>query len=408
MTVLQKLLKYPHAAVFDTRPHDAVVFRLRHSDQCLWSVADEVMTVSNGSSSFTYQLQNLTVGQLASALTGDGFEVSNISSEFLSLSATVLVEGSGDQLSNDKPTGFTSLLYALFGGYAREIREARYQGGEAIKQMVIPNSEGEWLDLWGNLYNHKRKQNQSDASYAPEIPREAFRIRVNALAIEQAIFDATGKHVIIEEPWGSMFRLDDSQLSGAHKFYNGETVGYHLIRPLSLNPIDFSDVIPVITRNKAAGVIILPAEVRPSSFVDATVDGTVWMGIQNQYATLIRSADEGGLSDSLVLSGAGYTRNYLAAISSFSTHVNSRRIGWADGGWDDRPWLSFVFEDSCPVSAVMQTYQINGYTWIDAGVWGGFTWEGEATDAVSLIIGGETEMVVTSFGIDSLEIRQDE
>ena len=324
MTVLQRLLKYPHRAVFDTAPLGELALRVRHPNGFTWAVADELLTVTTGAQTLTFNLASRTVGQLASELQVAGFEVADMGADFAGLSASVLVEGRGSQAESngDQIKGFTNPLHALFGAFAVELREARRQVGEALKQMVITTAEGEWLDLWGTLYDVPRPAGFTDAEYQPEIPREAFRIRVNALAIEQAILDATGKSVQIEEPWGSMFRLDESALSGDQKFYNGESVGYHLIRPVSKVSIDWSDVLLVIERNRAAGVIVLPPEMRSSQLLDASIDGTIWSCGLSLYGAYIPIWTDNRL-DYLLLSDEEITRNWPVMISQLISSSNA-------------------------------------------------------------------------------------
>lgn len=324
-TVLQHLLKYPHPAVFDKGAHAEPVLRVRRqAGLTTWQVTDEQLTISSGNLSFTYDLSTLTVGTLSAALQQDGFEVSDFNPDFAGLSATVLVEGRGgeDVSSGDRLAGFTNPLWSLYAAYAREVRAAGHQVQQALRQMVITQAEGEWLDLWGTLYNTPRNPDEEDQGYAPRIPQEAFRIRVNALAIEQAILDATGKDVRIEEPWGSMFRLDESALSGSQKFYDGEHVGYHLIRPVSKVSVDWADVLPVIERNRAAGVIVLDPETRLSSGVDGRLDGTVWLGIRSDFGVLVQIWVDNRL-DYMVLSGEEITRNWDVMISNVITMANN-------------------------------------------------------------------------------------
>ena len=80
---------------------------------------------------------------LAAQLVTDGFTVESLSSQFLGLSAVVLVEGSGDQgqSNGDHITGFTSLLWVLLSGYADEVLGAREQVRQALLQMVIGTAE---------------------------------------------------------------------------------------------------------------------------------------------------------------------------------------------------------------------------------------------------------------------------
>lgn len=258
-TVLQKLLKYPHSAVFDVEPGASLALRVRHADGARWSIADEVLTVTVGETDWTYQLGELTIGELAAALTADGFEVPTLSAEWSSRSALVLAEGSGDQgVSNgDHIYAFTTILWALMTGYAGEVRTAAYQVVQALRQMVLTQAELEWLDLWGALYGVPRLQHEMDADYAPRIEKEAFRIRVSVGGIEQAILDATGWDVRIDEPWKEIFTLDQSLLSGPDRFYDGSRYGYHLIRPVTRDIVDWQRVMAVIDRNRAAGIFVV-------------------------------------------------------------------------------------------------------------------------------------------------------
>lgn len=255
-TALQRLLKYPHAAVFDTGPDAELALRVRHPAGATWAVADETLTVSAGGESSTYDLASHTVGSLAAALQDDGYEVAYLSPTFSPRGASVLVEGAGDQLESngDHLEAFKSPMWMLFGGYAREIREAEYQAHQALRQMVITQAEGEWLDLWGMLYAEARLPGEQDADYSVRIPKEAFRIRVNRFAIEQAIKDRTGYDVEIREPWRRMFTLDVSQLSGDHHFPDERFYSYFVIHPVARSSIDWSTVLPVIHRNRAAGI----------------------------------------------------------------------------------------------------------------------------------------------------------
>lgn len=327
MTALQRLIKHPHPAVFDASPDAEVALRLRHPSGASWSVADEVLVASAGGVEHRYALGAMTVANLASRLRADGFEVADVSPAFAGLQAAVLVEGSGAQAQSngDRVTGFTSLMWSLFGGYARELRTAKTQVGEALRQMVIPQAEGEWLDVWGSLYDQPRLPGERDEDYAPRIPREAFRVRLNARAIEKAIWEATGKDVRIEEPWSAMFRLDESALSGAQAFYDGARVGYHLIRPVSSTSIDWTDVLAVIDRNKTAGVIVLPPEIRVTRLIDARLNGSCAFGITSDTGSLIPVWTDSRL-DYMVLSDEELVVNYGVTLSNVNIFSNAEGL----------------------------------------------------------------------------------
>ena len=334
MTIFKRLTSYPHAAVFNKAPAQEVVFRLRHPDGASWVVADAVMVARGGIAETTYDLASTTVAGLAAQLESDDFVVSGLSPEFSALSALVLVEGTGDEgLSNgDQVFGYTSLMWALMGGYGVVLREASAQIVQALRQMVITQAEGEWLDLWGTLYNEGRRQGESDASYAPRIPKEAFRLRESPIGIEEAVKDATGKTIRIEEPWGDIFRLDHSLLSGPDKFQDGTRVGYYLIQPTSTTPLDWSDVMPVIDRNRAAGVVVLPPFSRNRFGVDATDNGVVHASITSIHTRKTLYEDRTLLDYSLIEDIP--ILNYKARHRQEIRHVS----GYAVTGWPDLPW----------------------------------------------------------------------
>lgn len=280
-TMLQRLLRHPHAAVFDKSPDTLMAFALRHTNGAQWTVADRVLTVTNGNNPATKQaidLNGKTLADVRTNLIALGYYVPPQPRP--TASAMALVEGSGDQANtNGDLLGlYTSLLWSILGGYAGELNAADYQRVQALKQMVITQAEDEWLDLWGTLYATPRKVGESDASLAARIPQEAFRLRGNAHAIELAVFAETGKLIKVEEPWMDIFVLDESTLSGISKFYDGETIGYHLIRPTSESIIDWNDVLPVIERNKAAGVLVLTPKVGSVLSLSAEYSGQYWLG----------------------------------------------------------------------------------------------------------------------------------
>lgn len=323
ITALQNLLKYPHAAVFDKSPAQELALRVRHHEGVGWVIADEVLTLTVGDDVRQYDLAQYTFGSLAQRLEQDGFEVPTLAGHWGGRSALAAVEGRGHQYESngDHIYAFTSLLWAMMSGYAAEVRLQRRAVVEALRQMVMTQAEGEWLELWGSLYGVVRLPGELDSDYAARIPKEAFRIRVNALAIENAIKEYTGKDVAIEEPWGSMFRLDVSALSGAHRFYDGSNVGYHILRPVSRDSIEWEDVLAVIERNRAAGVVVLPPEVRLSGAVDASIDGAMWFGTAQSRAEFVPFVRDNRL-DYLVLSGEEIARNWPVMISQVMTFAN--------------------------------------------------------------------------------------
>lgn len=308
LTTLQRLLRYPHAAVFDKDPQSALVLRVRHSSGCVWRVAAGVMTVTVGSSApLTYNLSAMTVGSLKAALVADGLQVVDVTDRHDATSALALVEGGGstsDQFdgvwpipgdqyvsNGDHVYVFTSLLLALLSTYSRELDAAAEQVRQALLQMVIATAEGEWLDLWGTIYGVPRLEGETDAQLRLRIPREAFRLRVNPRAIELAVKDLTGKTITIAEPWVSIFTLDQSELSGGDNIQDGELVGPFLIRPQSVGAIDWSDVLPIIERNRPAGVLMLPPQVLYRGGAELGSSPTVGTSVRRRHVAFVRLED---------------------------------------------------------------------------------------------------------------------
>ena len=340
-TTLQRLLEHPHRAVFEKSPGDELVFRLSHANGVAWSIAEGVMVVRAGALERSYNLRSTTVMGLIAALRTDGFTVAHTSSRFDGYSALVLTEGEGNHLESngDHVTAFTSLLWVLFTAYSGEVNEAQRQIGQALLQMVIGTAEGEWLDLWGSLYSVGRLSGETDAAYRARIPQEAFRIRVNALAIELAILQLTGKAVRILEPWSSVFRLDMSALSGGDRFQDGARVGPFYIQPYSESPIDWSDVLPIIERNRPAGVLVLPPKSRIGTSIAVPGDYTAELGIRRRH-TGVAVIEDMALLDfsdiedvSVVNDPFKHRRRVLNGILVEYTGQYFNEIPWRDETW---------------------------------------------------------------------------
>jgi hypothetical protein len=262
-TTLQRLLKYPHTAVFDTSPDAAIAMRLQHPSGASWVVVDEILTATAIGVSHTYDLTQFTLATLATALTADGFDVVYLSSDFADFGASVLVDGSGNQgdSNGDHLTAFTSPLWAILGGYARELRAADDARGQALRQMIIGQAEDFWLDYWADLFGIPRNPGEEDSDLQIRLPAEVMRKRVNGLAIEQTVKDLTGQDVWIDEPWKRRFTLDSSALSGGDHFSDGQYYAYHVIQPVGNIGTDWTGIKEIVERNKAAGVIVYDSRV---------------------------------------------------------------------------------------------------------------------------------------------------
>ncbi|EPT1451939.1 hypothetical protein ACVOZ6_003527 [Escherichia coli] len=158
---------------------------------------------------------------------------------------------------------------------------------------------------------------EDDTKYRIEIPREAFRLRVNSYAIEQTVKELTNYEITLEEPWRDVFRLDQSALSGTNKFYNYNDVGYFIVQPVTYVGADWDVVMPIIERNLAAGVVALKPRNSGRYWVNDPLDGTIWWQEWTMWATFVQTDTMPRMDKNLVLSGGyDFQYNYSVAITS--------------------------------------------------------------------------------------------
>lgn len=152
------------------------------------------------------------------------------------------------------------VLLGFLAAYAQALEAAAVDVPLALEQATLATADGDWLDYWGMQFGVYRPEGMNDAAYLARIVGETTRPRANRFAIENAASDALGVEVMIDEPWRRIFTLDWSALSGNHKLKDGQTIGCNLIRPVALVPIDWTGVPEIVERNRATGVISLPAQ----------------------------------------------------------------------------------------------------------------------------------------------------
>ena len=230
MRLTQKLLRLLHR-VFDPDPERFLALRISHSAGLTWSVSDAVLATAvpgGAGQALSIDLTAYTIRQLIDFISQQpGYSViSTASSEQMSLGARTLIDGEGDiALSNgDHLYAYTSLLWAFLEPTAVELRRARAQIPEAIKQLSIDTAEEDWLDELGNLYGVPRQLGENDASYGPRIIAEVVRPRSNNVAIEKALLYYTGQATKVTDVviYGDIFPLYDGTIH-RNSLYNYQT-----------------------------------------------------------------------------------------------------------------------------------------------------------------------------------------
>lgn len=258
--MLDRLLLSLYSAL-DRAPNARTALRVQHPDGFRWNIERRVLTAETEAGALlgVIELQPLSISALASRLAGLGCSVAYLDADIAARSAGTLLRGSGaqSQSNGDALQAYDSLLWSVFDAYAVELEQARDSVDSALAQLYLSSAEGEWLDLWGEFFALPRN-GMDDVRYRKHLIDETLRQRVNGVAIEQAIADVTGKRVSLREPWREMFVLGASAMDGDHRMHDGRFYTYHVIQPVTTTPIDWSDVLPVIDRNRAAGTQVAP------------------------------------------------------------------------------------------------------------------------------------------------------
>ena len=346
--MLERLLRSLYSAL-DASPRPQIALRLRHPDKVLWSVQGRKLALRTeaGASWPPLDLRTLDFTGLAQWLEAHGFTVLYRNHDLASRSAASLISGaSGESLSNgDALLAYDSLVWSLLDACAVELEDVAASIDEALRQLYIETAEGDWLDYWGEFFGLPREA-RGDDPYRRFLIDETLRPRSNAIAIEKAVKELVGKTIKIHEPWKEMFVLDESALSDLHHFQDGNYYTYCIIEPTSIEPLDWTDVLPVIRRNKPAGVIsVSPATIFPARLLDFHYErGEILRSGEEVHSALVVYEDRPRLSywalDSEVV------RNYPFFSTDRNTHETlvelysttpASRPRWT-GRWDSRPW----------------------------------------------------------------------
>jgi len=274
--VTDRLINNVPSSMLAHDPERILSLRVRNQQGLVWVISGYNLTIHSnvvgwdgsidwngfyafGATTTEYDLATLTIGQLSDALVADGHLIAYSDPSLLTLSAMALIDGSGDQDSSngDHLYIYTSPFWTLMSAYGEALTIANADVDFGLTQMDLRQCIGEWADVWGVLFGVPRLVNELDADYITRIVAESFRIRVSPLAIEDAVFAATGVHVVIDEPWKRIFELDGSSLSGASAMQDGNYFTYHVIQPIFPDGTTIAEVdlgVPAVQRNKAVGV----------------------------------------------------------------------------------------------------------------------------------------------------------
>ena len=337
--MLDRLVSAVHPAI-DKTSHERIAMRLNHAGGATWQVSGRqiVVGVENGPNTWAHDLQTLTIGGLIGALETDGFTISYTNQDVINLSASILLDGAGRQSESNGNAihAYDSLLWSIFDVYSADLEDASDQIVQAMREMVIPTANGEFLDYWGEHFGIDRPTSASDTSYRQIIIDEVIRLRNNGIAIENAVFDWTGNRISIYEPWRDMFILGESKLDDSSRFQDGNFYTYNVIQPVSREPIDWSSVLPIIERNRPAGTLLAETATKfmhpiqhhgICSVKYLATQSAGWFAEVQRFNMLDAMMLSGGNEDFLV--DEGYTYVQESYTQSSAANIFG---GWA-GGW---------------------------------------------------------------------------
>lgn len=343
-TMLNRLFSHLHRAVFDTTADELIAFKLDGPAGCSWVAANENfdITFADGRT-VHFDLNDFQIWELISALQFAGMTVTSIHPDALYFSGITMLELSGEAGNPNPVILYKDILHAIFGAYSREMRIASDQVGQALNQMEIPKADDGFLNQWGTQFGIERGDRTDDV-YRKFIPLEAFRVRINTLAIIATVKDLTGYTIDLEEPWREVFRLDNSALSGSNQFYNNSEVAYFLVRPVSFGTVDWAKIFPIIDRNLAAGVKRIKEDFRGQYGVNDPLSGNLWEQSWELFSSFVRGSSmprldneirlDGGLASDPNTAGYEFEYNYSVIQTSFwATQAQAPINGTTGDSW---------------------------------------------------------------------------
>lgn len=328
--MLNRLLDATYSA-FDRDAHPNAAFRAQHAYGLKWAIRDRVLTAQTetGTPLAVIGLRGKTIDQVVELLAGVGCAIVYQNPELSSRAADSLIAGSGaqSQSNGDLFAVYDSLLYSVLDAYAVALEDANVDVEAAIRQLYLGTAEGEWIDEWGSYFGLPREDGEADEEYRVRLLVETLRPRVNALAIEKAVLDMTGKQISLYEPWRDIFILsEDSALSGEHRLHDGNFYTFNIIQPQSAVPIDWKKPLSIIDRNRPAGTIVKKPVFRPgtrfASFYPSNELPTPWFAQEDVRSSFMHSTDPNALGY-LALSDYQEIVNYKCNIFTLASYSNA-------------------------------------------------------------------------------------
>lgn len=338
-------------AVFDREPQAEPVFRVHWPDGLRMRVADGTLTLTRPDGADTYALDALSLAELIDRIEADGYTVPWQSDRETSRGAHTLIAVDQDQYDRDTLDAYINPVWAHMDALAAGIVPARDQIAPMLRQIVLPQSEAAWADLFGRIFGIPRRGAETDAVYTRRIIVEVGRARSSPIAILENIRRLTGESLALREPWMEIFELSRSALSGPDHLQGAPIWQYHTMQLVARVAPDWPAVLREANADRPAGTLMLDPATHPWPMTTpAAFDGlSILLARTIATASVVAWFEQGRLSMDLALSaGPRPSRNEAAArihVRALSTvglrgpysSLGDAARGWY-GPWDGRQW----------------------------------------------------------------------
>lgn len=356
--MLNRLLDSTYSA-FDKNPNAQVALRVTHPDGVTWQVADRVLALGTeaGAQLATIALRGRTMDELAGLIEEAGCQIVYLNDDLATRAADCLLPGSARQsdTNGDVLRAYDSLLWSVLDAFAVVLEDASEDVAAALRQLYLGTASSELLDVWGDYFGAVRIEGEGDDAYRLRIIAETLRPRVNKFAIEDAIKASTGHAVEIYEPWRNQFTLGQSRLDGTDHIADGAYWTHNVIQPVTTEQVDWTEILKVVERSRAAGVVVAPPRFDARLFADATIHPQVQAGATQTMSMQAFNEASGRLDGFALGDEAPPPMNWKAAMSQLITVHNAQ--GLADPASIDATRRTIrranvVLSDSDPLGAV--------------------------------------------------------
>jgi hypothetical protein len=324
--MLDRLLGSTYSA-FDKNPNAQIALRIKHPDRATWRVADRVLTLGTeaGAELVTIELRDRTMIELAGLIEEAGCQIVYLNLDMAQRAADSLLAGSARQsdANGDALRAYDSLLWSVLDAFAVVLEDAQEDVVTALRQLYLGTATDELLDVWGDYFGLVRNEGEPDEVYRLRIIAETLRPRVSKLAIEDAIKATTGHTVELYEPWRNTFVLSQSKVDGDDHIPDGTYWTHNVIQPVTSEEVDWTEILNVVERSRAAGVIVAPPRFDARLSVDATIEPVV-LSAQTHTMSLQAFSDVNGRLDGFALGDSEPSAvNWKVAMAQLITVHNN-------------------------------------------------------------------------------------